>query len=48
MVSTTIVLTASKVSVFFAKKLSWVKVQKWFRASVLTGLALKMAFSKAK
>lgn len=47
-VSTTIVLTASKVSLFFAKKPSWIKVQKWFMASVLTGLALKMAFSKAK
>ena len=43
-----IVLTASKVALFFAKKPSWVKVQKWFMASVLTGLAIKMAFSKAK
>jgi threonine/homoserine/homoserine lactone efflux protein len=36
------------VALFFAKKPSWVKVQKWFMASVLTGLAVKMAFSKAK
>jgi threonine/homoserine/homoserine lactone efflux protein len=43
-----IVLTASKLSLFFAKKPSWVKIQKWFMASVLTGLAFKMAFSKAK
>ncbi|SMC62957.1 Threonine/homoserine/homoserine lactone efflux protein [Pedobacter nyackensis] len=43
-----IVLTASKVALFFAKKPSWIKVQKWFMASVLTGLAIKMAFSKAK
>lgn len=47
-VSSTIVLTASKVSLFFAKKPSWVKMQKWFMASVLTSLAFKMAFSKAK
>lgn len=47
-ISTTIVLTASKVAQFFAKKPSWIKVQKWFMASVLTGLALKMALSKAK
>ena len=43
-----IVLTASKGAVFFANKPSWLKVQKWFMASVLTGLAMKMAFSKAK
>ena len=43
-----IVLTASRVAIFFAKKPSWVKAQKWFMASVLTGLAFKMAFSKAK
>jgi threonine/homoserine/homoserine lactone efflux protein len=43
-----IVLTASKVALFFANKPSWVKAQKWFMASVLTGLAVKMAFSKTK
>ena len=43
-----IVLTASKAAVFFAKNPSWVKVQKWFMASVLTGLAIKMAISKVK
>src|SRR5882724_6652047 len=43
-----IVITASKAALFFAKKPSWIKVQKWFMASVLTGLAAKMAFSKAK
>jgi len=43
-----IVLTASKVALFFAKKPSWVKIQKWFMATVLTGLAIKMALSKAK
>jgi threonine/homoserine/homoserine lactone efflux protein len=43
-----IVLTASKAAVFFAKNPSWVKAQKWFMASVLTGLAIKMAISKVK
>jgi threonine/homoserine/homoserine lactone efflux protein len=43
-----IVLTASKVALFFARKPSWVKAQKLFMASVLTGLAIKMALSKAK
>jgi len=43
-----IVLTASKLALFFAKKPSWVKMQKWFMASVLAGLAIKMALSKAK
>ena len=43
-----IVLTASKAAVFFAKNPSWVKAQKWFMPSVLTGLAIKMAISKVK
>ncbi|REC44178.1 LysE family translocator [Chryseobacterium pennipullorum] len=43
-----IVLTAAKVAVFFSDHPMWVKIQKWFMASVLTYLALKMAFSKAK
>nr|WP_307866703.1 LysE family translocator [Pedobacter sp. ASV19] len=43
-----IVLTASKVALFFIKRPSWIKAQKWFMASVLTGLAIKMASSKAK
>jgi threonine/homoserine/homoserine lactone efflux protein len=43
-----IVLTAAKAALFFAKKPTWVKVQKWFMASVLTALAMKMAFTKAK
>ena len=43
-----IVLTASKAAVFFAKNPSWEKAQKWFMASVLTGLAIKMAISKVK
>nr|WP_315034189.1 LysE family translocator [uncultured Chryseobacterium sp.] len=43
-----IVLMAAKVAVFFTNNPAWVKVQKWFMASVLTYLAIKMAFSKAK
>ncbi len=43
-----IVLTASKVAIFFGQNPSCLRVQKWFMASVLTGLAFKMAFSKAK
>ncbi|SDJ16488.1 LysE family translocator [Chryseobacterium jejuense] len=43
-----IVLTAARVALFFNNNPAWVKVQKWFMASVLTYLAVKMAFSKAK
>jgi threonine/homoserine/homoserine lactone efflux protein len=43
-----IVLTASGVALFFSNNPVWIKVQKWFMASVLTYLAIKMAFSKAK
>jgi threonine/homoserine/homoserine lactone efflux protein len=43
-----IVLTAAKAASFFAKNPVWIKVQKWFMASVLMFLAVKMALSKAK
>jgi threonine/homoserine/homoserine lactone efflux protein len=43
-----IVLTAARVATFFAGNPFWVKVQKWFMASILTYLAVKMALSKAK
>jgi threonine/homoserine/homoserine lactone efflux protein len=43
-----IVLSAARVASFFTAKPAWVKIQKWFMASVLTSMALKMAFSKAK
>ncbi|SIS56233.1 Threonine/homoserine/homoserine lactone efflux protein [Chryseobacterium ureilyticum] len=43
-----IVLTASRVALFFSNNPAWIKVQKWFMASVLTYLAIRMAFSKAK
>jgi len=43
-----IVLSAAKAASFFANNPLWVKVQKWFMASVLAFLAVKMALSKAK
>ena len=43
-----IVMTASKAAQFFAGRPSWIKGQKWFMASVLAGLAVKIAFTKAK
>ncbi|MDX8571424.1 LysE family translocator [Elizabethkingia sp. HX QKY] len=43
-----IVLTAAQAARFFAKNPTWIKVQKWFMASVLGFLAIKMALSKAK
>lgn len=43
-----IVLTAAKAASFFTRNPVWIKVQKWFMASVLIFLAVKMAFSKVK
>ncbi|MES2517986.1 MAG: LysE family translocator [Bacteroidota bacterium] len=43
-----IVLSAAQMSVWFAKNPFWVRIQKWFMASILTGLALRMALDKAK
>ena len=43
-----IVISAAKMAVWFSKKPIWLRVQKWFMASVLTGLAIKMALTKAK
>ena len=43
-----IVLSAARVAVWFAHKPQWIKVQKWFMASVLTALAAKMALDKGK
>jgi threonine/homoserine/homoserine lactone efflux protein len=43
-----IVLTASKTAVWFSKNPTWVKVQKWFMAGILSSLALKMAYDKVK
>jgi threonine/homoserine/homoserine lactone efflux protein len=43
-----IVLSAAKMATGFAQNPTWIKVQKWFMASILTGLALKMALAKSK
>lgn len=43
-----IVISAAKMASWFSKKPIWMRVQKWFMASVLTGLAVKMALTKAK
>ena len=43
-----IVLSAAKLSTWFAQNPFWVKIQKWFMASVLTTLAVRMALDKAK
>ncbi len=43
-----IVLSAAKMANWLSKKPIWLRIQKWFMASVLTGLAVKMALTKAK
>lgn len=43
-----VIISASRMSVWLGRNPVWVRVQKYFMASVLTGLALKMAFSKTK
>ncbi|OUS00964.1 lysine transporter LysE [Flavobacteriales bacterium 33_180_T64] len=43
-----IVISAAKMACWFSKKPIWLRIQKWFMASVLAGLALKMVFTKAK
>lgn len=43
-----IVISAAKMASWFARNPLWVRVQKWFMASVLSGLAVKIAFAKAK
>ncbi len=43
-----IVISASKAAKWFSQNPAGIKVQKWFMATVLTMLAIKMFFSKAK
>lgn len=38
-----IVFTASKIAVWFGTRPTWLKVQRWLMASVLTGLAVRLA-----
>ncbi|MGL1886764.1 MAG: LysE family translocator [Reichenbachiella sp.] len=43
-----IVISAAKMANWFSKKPIWLRIQKWFMASILTGLAVKMALAKVK
>lgn len=43
-----IVISAAKMATWFSKKPIWLRIQKWFMATVLTGLAVKMAITKVK
>jgi threonine/homoserine/homoserine lactone efflux protein len=43
-----IVLSAASVSKWFSENPTWIKYQKYFMASVLTGLAIKMAMAKER
>lgn len=43
-----IVLSAANIARFFNQQPSWIKLQQWFMASILTGLALKMALTRVK
>ncbi len=47
-VNTMIIFTAGAIATWFATKPSWVKVQKWVMASVLSGLAVRLALDEAK
>lgn len=47
-VNAIIILSAARTAVWFAQNPAWIKIQKWFMAGILAGLALKMAFSKSK
>lgn len=43
-----IVLVAVKLARWFAANPKWIRIQKYFMAGILTGLAAKMALDKAK
>lgn len=43
-----IVLAASRIARWFGTRPRWIKIQKWFMASVLTGLAVKLAVERQK
>ncbi|MFD0587199.1 LysE family translocator [Paenibacillus sp. GCM10027627] len=46
MVNLLIILAASKVAAWFGTRPTWLKIQRWIMASVLGGLAIRMAFDK--
>ncbi|EJV62565.1 lysine transporter LysE [Bacillus wiedmannii] len=41
-----IVLTASKIATWFGTRPTWLRVQRGLMASVLTGLAVRLAFER--
>ena len=41
-----IVLTASKIAVWFGQRPSWLKVQRWVMSGILAGLAVKLAIQR--
>jgi threonine/homoserine/homoserine lactone efflux protein len=43
-----IVLSAAQVAVWFSTRPAWVRGQKWFMATILTGLAVRLALDKSK
>lgn len=47
-VNTLMVLLAARVTQWFSANPRWIRIQKWFMAGVLSGLALKMALDKGK
>ncbi|MEK5118626.1 LysE family translocator [Bacillus sp. FSL R5-0811] len=46
MVNLVIVCTASKIAKWFGTRPAWLRVQRWLMASVLTGLAVRLAFER--
>ncbi|WP_242292972.1 LysE family translocator [Bacillus cereus group sp. BfR-BA-01441] len=46
MVNLVIVCTASKIAKWFGTRPTWLRVQRWLMASVLTGLAVRLAFER--
>ena len=47
-VNLVIVLTAARAALFFSQNPNWMRLQKWFMASVLASLAIKMALTKER
>lgn len=43
-----IIMTAAKITVFVAKNPTWIRFQKWFMASILIFLAIRMALIKIR
>lgn len=43
-----VILSAAKLASFFTKKPFWLRIQRWFMGTVLTALAIKMAFTETK